>query len=88
MKDKLEELCMYLLGPILDDPSVSWKPKVAGLDKRELLKEILTTIGLKKIFYLFWYLKKLGKQREVQRITTKYTEALEELNKVENAPTS
>ncbi|KTW31170.1 uncharacterized protein T551_01243 [Pneumocystis jirovecii RU7] len=73
MKDKLEELCMYLLGPILDDPSVSWKPKVAGLDKRELLKEILTTIG---------------KQREVQRITTKYTEALEELNKVENAPTS
>ncbi|QSL66329.1 hypothetical protein MERGE_000707 [Pneumocystis wakefieldiae] len=66
MKDKLEELCMYLLGPILDDPYITWKPKVAGLDKRELLKEILITIG---------------KQREVQRITTKYIEALEELNK-------
>lgn len=71
MKDKLEEFCMYLLGPILDDPSVTWNPKVAGLNKRELLKEVLITIG---------------KQREIQRITTKYTEALEELNKLTNTP--
>ncbi|EMR09558.1 hypothetical protein PNEG_02145 [Pneumocystis murina B123] len=73
MKDKLEELCMYLLGPILDDPYITWKPKVAGLDKRELLKEILITIG---------------KQREVQRITTKYIEALQELNKSTDISTS
>ncbi|KAG5438037.1 hypothetical protein PCANB_000384 [Pneumocystis canis] len=72
MKDKLEELCIYLLGPILDDSSVTWKPKVAGLDKRELLKEILITIG---------------KQREVQRITTKYIQALEELDKLTDTST-
>ncbi|KAG4305706.1 hypothetical protein PORY_000616 [Pneumocystis oryctolagi] len=73
MKDKLEELCLYLLGPILDDPSVTWKPEVAGLNKRELLKDVLITIG---------------KQREIQRITTKYTEALQELDRLTNTSTS
>lgn len=73
MKDKLEELCIHLLGPILDDPFVSWKPEIAGLKKRELLREVLITIG---------------KQREVQRITTKYTEALQELDKLTNISTS
>lgn len=41
-KAKLYEVCDHLLGPIDDPSDKSWDPKICGLDKRELLKEIIT----------------------------------------------
>lgn len=41
-KAKLYEVCDQLLGPIDDPGNKNWDPKICGLDKRELLKEIIT----------------------------------------------
>ncbi|RCK65132.1 Protein HIR2 [Candida viswanathii] len=41
-KAKLYEVCDQLLGPIDDPENKDWDPKICGMDKRELLKEIIT----------------------------------------------
>ncbi|KAI5956494.1 HIR2 [Candida jiufengensis] len=42
-KAKLYEICDELLGPIdNDDETNEWNPKICGLNKRDLLKEVIT----------------------------------------------
>ncbi|EEB05901.1 hira protein Slm9 [Schizosaccharomyces japonicus yFS275] len=75
MKEKLEELCRELMGPPglrrADEVAVQlgtrvWEPTVASLRKRDLLREVLMAVG---------------RQREVQRITSQYVELLDNLEK-------
>ncbi|ESO91621.1 hypothetical protein LOTGIDRAFT_206663 [Lottia gigantea] len=61
---KLREVCDDLLGPVIKNKSTSWNAHILGLDKHELLKEILPIIGSN----LRW-----------QRLYTEYQEQLDSL---------
>ncbi|KAK9476234.1 TUP1-like enhancer of split-domain-containing protein [Lipomyces japonicus] len=63
LKDRVEELYKELFGPMEADTSEAnaYQPTICGLDKKELLKQIIVTSG---------------KQREVQRISIPYAKLL------------
>uniref|UniRef100_A0A3P9J0L2 Protein HIRA n=1 Tax=Oryzias latipes TaxID=8090 RepID=A0A3P9J0L2_ORYLA len=42
---RLRELCKELLGPVHKSAASSWEPTTLGLQKRELLREVLPVIG-------------------------------------------
>ncbi|EPX72480.1 hira protein Slm9 [Schizosaccharomyces octosporus yFS286] len=73
MKDKMDELCRELLGPLRVPLSCTtpvkigdriWNPFVSSLNKRSLLKEIILHTA---------------KHREIQRITSQYSYLLEHI---------
>ncbi|OLL25880.1 Protein hir1 [Neolecta irregularis DAH-3] len=66
-QEKVKGLCQELLGPQLFIENHHWKPTVVGIYKRELLKEVLEV---------------MGGFREVQRITTEYSEALQAISEM------
>lgn len=41
---RLRELCQYLLGPVFSSKKTKWEPVILGIDKREMLLEILTVM--------------------------------------------
>jgi len=68
---KIKEICDDFLGPIQipgaqNTELLKWESKLIGMPKHELLEEILLI---------------LGRNRELQRITTQYKEQLEEYKK-------
>ncbi|KAK9474661.1 TUP1-like enhancer of split-domain-containing protein [Dipodascopsis tothii] len=77
MKDRLEELCRELMGPMIANDAADaaalkseagYADDLCGLNKRALLKEIISLIG---------------KQREIQRITVPYAQLLGLLDDLE-----
>lgn len=60
LRSRVDELCRELLGPGKTDDS-TWSPTVCGLDKHELLKEVVL---------------KIGKYRESQRVAVVYGQAI------------
>ena len=41
LEERFRELCEFLLGPVFASSSTDWQRTVLGIDKRELLKEVL-----------------------------------------------
>lgn len=66
LEDRFRELCEFLLGPIFATTS-DWQSSVLGIDKRELLKEVLiiSTGNLK-----------------LQRIYNEFKEQLDQVNQM------
>ncbi|KAG5365896.1 Protein HIR1 [Yarrowia sp. B02] len=60
LRSRVDELCRELLGPGKAQDS-NWSPTVCGLDKHELLKEVVL---------------KIGKYRESQRVAVVYGQAI------------
>lgn len=60
LRSRVDELCRELLGPGQAQNS-NWSPQVCGLDKHELLKEVVL---------------KIGKYRESQRVAVVYGQAI------------
>jgi len=46
-RGRAEELVKEMMGPVYHHPgkASSWDPKVCGLQKRDLVKQVLTTLG-------------------------------------------
>ncbi|ODQ67504.1 Hira-domain-containing protein [Nadsonia fulvescens var. elongata DSM 6958] len=68
MLDRLEEVCQELLGPVFlsdDECSKTWNKELCGIDKHELLREIILAVG---------------KYREAQRVIIEYAECLRVIN--------
>jgi len=65
LEERFRELCEYLLGPIFASSSSEWSSTILGIDKRELLKEVLViaTSNLK-----------------LQRIYTEFKEQLDQVS--------
>ncbi|KAK9368842.1 TUP1-like enhancer of split-domain-containing protein [Lipomyces kononenkoae] len=61
LKDRIEELFKELLGPMEESKSGTYEATLCGIDKKELLKEIIITVG---------------KQREIQRVSIPYAKLL------------
>ncbi|KAJ8098604.1 TUP1-like enhancer of split-domain-containing protein [Lipomyces tetrasporus] len=61
LKDRLEELFKELLGPMEGGTYDLYEATICGIDKKELLKEIIIAVG---------------KQREVQRVSVPYAKLL------------
>lgn len=67
MKDRVQELCSELLGPLVyrrANGGGQWAPTICGIDKRQLLRQVIDTIG---------------KYREVQRVVVDFDHALASL---------
>lgn len=67
LEDRFKELCEFLLGPVFSSSSTSWPSTILGIDKRELLKDVLliSTSNLK-----------------LQRIYTEFKEQLDQVNQM------
>lgn len=61
MASKVDELCRELLGPTVIDNNTKWQDKVCGIEKHEILKKIIMTIG---------------KYRQVQSVVNVYAQAI------------
>ncbi|KAK9236376.1 TUP1-like enhancer of split-domain-containing protein [Lipomyces kononenkoae] len=61
LKDRIEELFKELLGPMETSQTGPYEARICGIDKKELLKEIIITVG---------------KQREIQRVSVPYAKLL------------
>lgn len=68
LEDRFKELCEFLLGPVFATSStLNWESTILGIDKRELLKEVLliSTGNLK-----------------LQRIYNEFKEQLDQINQM------
>ncbi|KAK9350107.1 TUP1-like enhancer of split-domain-containing protein [Lipomyces doorenjongii] len=61
LKDRIEELFKELFGPMGVEATDAYEATICGIDKKELLKEIIVTVG---------------KQREIQRVSVPYAKLL------------
>lgn len=76
MGNRLEELCKELLGPTIrvsnrgsssDFPSNKWAKTICGIDKHELLKDVVLSVG---------------KYREIQAVVVKYASIVGVLDRI------
>lgn len=57
LEERFRELCEFLLGPVFASSTTDWQSSVLGVDKRKLLKEVLSistgNIKLQRIYKEF-----------------------------------